>query len=176
MITRKIVLDSFKTVRGNTIEVARDIPEEQYGFRPAEGASTVLEMFHHIIRLTEFMVTAALEKEPIVVSYATRDAVFAKYTQTPLADVKTKAQVIAALESSLASIVSRVEAVPESFLNESFVAPDKATKVRLWVVNCAKEQEMGTRAQLYLTERLLGIIPHTTRRQMEAQAKEQTRK
>jgi len=37
-------------------------------------------------------------------------------------------------------------------------------KVRLRVVNCAKEQEMGLRAQFYLTERMLGIIPRTMRR------------
>lgn len=171
MITRKIVLDSFKTVRGNTIEIARDIPEAQYGFRPAEGAANVLEMFHNIIRFTEFMTTAALAKEPVVVSPETREAVFAANTQTKLADVKTKEQVVAALEASLAGIVARVEAVSEEYLNETFVAPDRVTKVRLWVVNCAKEQEMGIRAQLYLTERMLGIVPHTTRRQQEAQAK-----
>ncbi len=171
MITPKIVLDSFKTVRDNTIEIARDIPEEKYSFRPAEGAQTVLEMFQGIIRTTEFMTTISLAKEPVVVTPETRTEVFAKNTQTNLAEVTTKAQVIAALESSLAGIIARVEAVPESFLNESFVAPDNATKIRLWVVNCAKEQEMSVRAQLYLTERMVGIVPHTTRRQLEAQAK-----
>jgi len=169
MITRQIVLDSFKTVRGNTLEIARDIPDEKYSFCPAEGAGTVLEMFHKIIRFTEFMTTISLAKDPVVVTPETMDAVFVANTQTDISKVTTKAQVIAALESSLAGIIARVEAVPESFLNESFVAPDTITKVRLWVVNCAKEQEMGLRAQLYLTERILGIIPHTTRRQMQAQ-------
>ena len=40
----KDIADSFRTVRKNTIQVAQDIPEDQYGFRAAEGGMTVAEM------------------------------------------------------------------------------------------------------------------------------------
>lgn len=39
----KEMAESFRTVRRNTIQVARDIPEDPYGFRAAEGAMTVGE-------------------------------------------------------------------------------------------------------------------------------------
>ena len=39
---------SFRTVRSNTIKIAEEIPEEQYGFRPAEGCRSVAETLVHI--------------------------------------------------------------------------------------------------------------------------------
>ncbi len=39
---------SFRTVRSNTIKIAEDIPEEQYGFRPADGCRSVAETLVHI--------------------------------------------------------------------------------------------------------------------------------
>ena len=39
---------SFRTVRANTIQVAEDIPEDKYGFRPAEGTRTVAETLAHL--------------------------------------------------------------------------------------------------------------------------------
>jgi len=90
---------------------------------------------------------------------------------TDFESLKTKEEIIAALTSSYENIEKRVLAANLDFLNSTFVAPDKATKVRLWVVQCAKEQEMCTRATLFQIERMLGIVPHTTRRQQEREAK-----
>ncbi|MGF1571753.1 MAG: DinB family protein [Sumerlaeia bacterium] len=170
MITRQIILESFKTVRQHTMEIARDIPAEKYDFRPVEGSSSVIEHFLDIIQITQFMVEAALTKEPIHVTFETRNEVFARVIPIKTANVTTKDEVIILLEQSLESIVSRVEAADEAYLNETFIAPDRVEKVRLWVINCAKEQEMARRAQLFLIERMLGIIPHTTRRQKAAEA------
>ena len=39
---------SFRTVRTNTIVIAEEIPEEKYGFRPAEGCRSVAETLVHI--------------------------------------------------------------------------------------------------------------------------------
>src|SRR5713226_4245078 len=39
---------SFRTVRGNTLKIAEEIPEDKYGFRAAEGTRTVGEMLVHI--------------------------------------------------------------------------------------------------------------------------------
>ena len=40
--------DSFRTVRSNTIKIAGEIPEEKYGFRPAEGCRSIAETLVHI--------------------------------------------------------------------------------------------------------------------------------
>ena len=39
---------SFRTVRNNTIKIAEEIPEENYGFRSAEGCRSVAEQLVHI--------------------------------------------------------------------------------------------------------------------------------
>src|SRR5215472_15312293 len=39
---------SFRTVRNNTIKIAEEIPEDNYGFRPAEGCRSVAETLAHI--------------------------------------------------------------------------------------------------------------------------------
>ena len=39
---------SFRTVRSNTIKIAEEIPEEKYGFRPAEGCRSIAETLVHI--------------------------------------------------------------------------------------------------------------------------------
>src|SRR5258708_23124042 len=39
---------SFRTVRNNTIRIAEEIPEEKYGFRPAEGCRSIAETLAHI--------------------------------------------------------------------------------------------------------------------------------
>ena len=38
---------SFRTVRDNTIKIAEEIPEEKYGFRPAEGCRSIAETLVH---------------------------------------------------------------------------------------------------------------------------------
>ena len=44
----KELVDSFRTVRKNTITVAEDIPAEQYGFKAAPDVKSVGEMLAHI--------------------------------------------------------------------------------------------------------------------------------
>src|SRR5690242_16650001 len=43
---------SFRTVRKNTIQIAEEIPEEKYGFRPAEGCRSVAETLVHVAVMT----------------------------------------------------------------------------------------------------------------------------
>src|SRR5579864_1236135 len=44
----KQLADSIRTVRKNTILIAEDIPEEQYGYRPTAGSRSVAENLIHI--------------------------------------------------------------------------------------------------------------------------------
>src|SRR5260370_7793216 len=44
----KQLADSIRTVRKNTILIAEDIPEEQYGYRPTADSRSVAENLIHI--------------------------------------------------------------------------------------------------------------------------------
>src|ERR1044072_2117210 len=45
---------SFRTVRANTIQIAEEIPEDKYNFRPAEGTRTVAETLAHLATTTQW--------------------------------------------------------------------------------------------------------------------------
>src|SRR5262245_22384474 len=45
---------SFQTVRANTIQIAEEIPEDKYGFRPAEGTRSVAETLSHLATSTQW--------------------------------------------------------------------------------------------------------------------------
>ena len=45
--------DSFRTVRANTIRVAKDIPESEYHYRPAPASRSVAETLVHVAWLAD---------------------------------------------------------------------------------------------------------------------------
>src|SRR5262245_51944647 len=47
---------SFRTVRGNTIQVAHDIPEHHYDHSPADGARSVRQMLTHVALSTRLWI------------------------------------------------------------------------------------------------------------------------
>ena len=48
MYGAKELAQSFRTVRKNTIQVAEDIPADQYDFQAAPGVKTVAQILAHI--------------------------------------------------------------------------------------------------------------------------------
>ena len=165
MIDRRLILESFQNVRSNTIQVAHDIPADQYGFRPVPEVRSVLEQFRAIIEITEFMTAAALRPGRVDPRAKSREEIIRELCHTDCAPLQTRDAVIAALGRSMDWIQGQVNAADEAFLASTFRALDGVTKVRLWAVQCAKEQEMAIRSQLFLYQRLLGIVPHFTRLQ-----------
>lgn len=49
----KQLIDSLRTVRKNTIQIAEDIPEEQYGYRPTPESRSLAEILVHIALLSQ---------------------------------------------------------------------------------------------------------------------------
>jgi len=165
MIDRKIIVESFATVRNNTIEVAKDIPADKYDWKPeGEGLMSVVEVFRNILRITEFVTGVATYPGVVDFQARPREEWLKELSITDPAKVVDRDTVIAALESSFAAIRRRAESADEKFLNESVKAPDGMTKVRLWIYQTAKEQEMSNRAYLFIYQRMLGIVPHLARR------------
>jgi len=50
----KQLIDSIRTVRKNTIQIAEDIPEEHYGYRPTPDSRSVAENLTHIAQFSRF--------------------------------------------------------------------------------------------------------------------------
>ena len=156
---------SFRTVRKNTLIIAEEIPEDKYGYRPAEGTRTVAELLAHIAlggKLPEQL--NLVEKRSSMEGFD-----YMKFMGGVAAEVakpRTKAEILALLKDEGEKYAQALESLSDAFLGESIVMPQGGTppsRTRFDMLASVKEHEMHHRGQLMLIERLLGITPHLTR-------------
>lgn len=158
---------SFRTVRGNTIRVAEDLPEEHYGFRAAPDVHSVAEMLAHIALAPRFQEQVHfVEHRNSMVGFD-----FFDFRDRRIADEalrRDKAAVVELLRSEGERFAQLLDGAADEFLAEFVEFPQGVNppKSRFEMLLSAKEHEMHHRGQLMLIERILGITPHLTR-QME---------
>jgi uncharacterized damage-inducible protein DinB len=156
---------SARTVRKNTLIVAEEIPEEQYGFRATPDSRSVAEILSHItVNTRGSHEIHALEKVRtfVGIDFAAR----ARRREALERQLQTKAQILDALRRDGEVWASYLDQVSEQELAEEITfAPtaDPPGKSRLEMILSVKEHEMHHRAQLMVMQRLLGLVPHLTR-------------
>ena len=165
---------SFRTVRGNTIQIAEDIPEGQYDFKASPETRSIGRMLAHIAVSSGFqMYTHSNRIDDLKkINFPELMQKFGADEATP----RTKAELISRLETEGEKFASFLESLPESVLAERVTMPpgaQPATKSRFEMLLSAKEHEMHHRGQLMLMERLLGLVPHLTRQYQERMARAQ---
>jgi len=161
----KELADSFRTVRKNTILVAEDIPESQYGYQAAPETRTVRALLIHIAAspaLSEQI--HAKERRTTLEGFD----FFSLFNQMAAQEKEplSKAQVIEQLRQNGDRYAKWLESVDEKFLEQRVSMPAGMTpesKTRFEMLLGVKEHEMHHRSQLMLIERMLGIVPHLTR-------------
>ena len=169
--TAKDLGRAFRTVRENTIQIAEEIPADKYGFRPAEGSRSVAETLAHIAvipgmqmrihgdRMTDMKVEFFQTLMPLLMAEAAR--------------LTAKGDIVKALHNEGEEFASFLERLPDEALAEEvhFQAPIQPNvKTRFEMLLSVKEHEMHHRAQLMVVERMLGLVPHLTRRMQERMA------
>ena len=167
----KNLADSFRTVRKNTLTIANEIPEEQYGFRAAPDVMSVGELLAHLAISPMWQIEAHTNKiEQIDFAY------FGSRLQQAALDEKalaTKAAIIKALTDNGEAFASFIERVDEATLAStvSFPPPiQPASKSRFEMLMGPKEHEMHHRGQLMLIQRMHGQVPELTRRRQAFRA------
>src|SRR5471030_1163170 len=168
----KDLADSFRTVRKNTIAVAEDIPENQYGFRAAPETRTVAQTLVHIavtpripqqIHRVEKRTTLEGFNFPGVITEILAEE------QKP----RSKAEIVALLHTEGDAMAQWLEGLTDDFLAQQVTYPQgmtPPTRTRFEMLLGAKEHEMHHRGQLMLIERIVGIVPHLTRQMQERMA------
>ncbi len=79
--------------------------------------------------------------------------------------LRTKEQIVAALEEGGEQFATFLSGLTPEVLAETVALPmQPSSKTRLEMLLSAKEHEMHHRGQLMLIERILGIVPHLTRK------------
>jgi uncharacterized damage-inducible protein DinB len=160
---------SFRTVRDNTIKIAEEIPEEKYGFRPAEGCRSIAETLVHIAVMSRVQEQIhAVEHRSTLVGFdffGLRGEL-----QAEVRAPRTKAQVLELLRTEGEKYAKVLEGASEAFLGEQVEYPEgmePRVKSRFEMLISPKEHEMHHRGQLMVVERMLGITPHLTRHMEE---------
>ncbi|MEP7363674.1 MAG: DinB family protein [Acidobacteriota bacterium] len=153
---------SFRTVRKNTIQVAEDIPEDQYSFVPADGTRSVAQTLVHVATMTALWQEIHGAKAWTNLDDFDFLGMFNGF-QMQESLPRTKAEILELLRTEGESFAALLEGLSDQKLAEEVSGPFGAPgKTRLEALLSAKEHEMHHRAQLMLVERLLGIVPHLT--------------
>jgi uncharacterized damage-inducible protein DinB len=167
----KELADSFRTVRKNTIQVAEEIPEEKYSYRAAPDTMSVAEILSHLACTPAWAEACHFNEKKSTV--AMED--FGRWMGANAAAEKAltgKAQIVAALKENGERFAKCMERMTDAQLGETVTLPN-GTKSRFEMLLGVKEHEMHHRAQLFLIERMVGIVPHLTRARQERTAQQQ---
>ncbi len=163
---------SYRTVRGNTVKIAEEIPEDKYNFRPAEGTKTIAEHLAHIAYGGRFAEQVNLvEKRTSMEGFD-----FMKFMGALTAEQakpRTKAELITLLKEEGEKFAKQLESLSDEFLGQAVMMPPGGhppSRTRFDMLLSVKEHEMHHRGQLMLMERMLGITPHLTREQQARMA------
>jgi len=161
----KNLADSFRTVRKNTLTIANEIPEEQYGFKASPDVMSVGELLAHLAVSPMWQIEAHANKvEHLDFAYFT-----ARMQQAAQAEqaLRGKTDIIKALTENGETFAAFLESVDEPTLASAVTFPppiQPSSKSRFEMLMGPKEHEMHHRGQLMLIQRMLGQVPELTRR------------
>lgn len=172
----KDLASAFRTVRDNTIQIAQDIREEDYGFRPTPENRSVAETLIHISNIPKIAHEIhAKQKRTAMAGFD-----FMGLMGPMAADEKkphSKAEIIKRLTEERDFTAKWLEALTEADLSQHVTMMPGATpasKSRFEMLLGLKEHEMHHRGQLMVMERMLGVVPHLTRQRQEMMARMQS--
>lgn len=159
--------DSMRTVRKNTIQIAEDIPEKEYNYRPTPESRSTAETLLHIVGLARFD-RFVHEQEHLSSLEGFDFGALIKESELEEKRARSKSEIIDLLRTEGERWAQWVEQLPETLLSEPVRMPGGRSTNRFEMLLGTKEHEMQHRAQLTVIERLLGIVPHLTRNRQAA--------
>lgn len=157
----KEMAGSWRTVRKNTVQVAEDIPEDKYSYRAAADTMSVAEMLAHIASSPHWAHQCHFVDRKSAVSMEDFGKWMGEIAQHS-GGLTTKGAIVEALTTKGESFAKELEGMTDAQLGERVALP-MGDKTRFEMLLGVKEHEMHHRAQLFLIERMIGIVPHLTR-------------
>jgi len=159
---------AFRTVRGNTIKIAEEIPEDTYTFRASPESRSVAETLVHIAVMPRVPTMIHFQQHLSTLVgfdfFGTMGALHAEM-QKP----RSKAEILDLLRTEGEKFAGLLDGASDELLAEQVTYPEgmmPPVKSRFEMLLAPKEHEMHHRGQLMLIQRIIGQKPHLTR-QME---------
>jgi len=164
----KQLAESMRTVRKNTIQIAEDIPEKDYSYRPTLESRSVLETLVHIASLSR-LTRSSMKSSTYRRSKALTSGPCSRRGKPKKKPSLAKSDVVPLLLAQGDRWCQWLEGLSESLLSEHVRQPGGTLKTRFEMLVGTKEHEIHHRGQLMVIERLLGIVPHLTRSRQSQQ-------
>ncbi|MGD0499799.1 MAG: DinB family protein [Bryobacteraceae bacterium] len=160
---------SFRTVRGNTIKIAEEIPEKRYDYHVTPDTRSVAETLVHIA------VSCRVQEQIHIVERLDTLAGFDFFGLMGklMAEEKaprSKSEILELLRAEGEKFAGILEGLSEAFLAQRVAYPQgmqPPSKSRFEMLLGVKEHEMHHRGQLMVVQRMIGITPHLTRQMQE---------
>lgn len=162
---------AFRTVRGNTIKIAEEIPENKYDFKPAPDCRSIGQTLVHVALSPGFALH--IHGDRIDDLKKVNFPALMQQVHAEEAKPRSKAEIIAFLKAEGERYATFVEGLSEAFLAERVTMPpgaEPSTKSRFEMLLGPKEHEMHHRGQLMTVQRMIGQVPHLTRQMQERMA------
>ncbi len=153
----KDMAESWRTVRKNTIQVAEDIPADQYNFKATPDTMSVAELLAHLATSPFWAQTLHFAEKKSNVTMED----FGRYmgeSGKAAAALTSKDSIIGALKAHGEAFAAQLEGANDQYLGERVELP-MGSKTRFEMLLSVKEHEMHHRAQLFLIQRMIGIVP-----------------
>jgi len=170
MVRVEQVIDSWKSIRQDTITAVEEFPAEEFGFRPAPGAMTFGEVARHILDSGDGLTGMMLAGEESLLMPANREKLRLHFRNIPA--VADPPALAAALRQSLEERTAALAGQGAGFYAQIITRFDGEKVTRLEMLQAIKEHELSHRAVLFLCLRMKGMVPATTRRRIAKQAAE----
>ena len=164
MVRAEFVLESWKTIRQDTIAAVQDFPPGELDYRPVPELMTFGEIARHILDAGHALTGLLLAGDADLTGPDFRRRMAAH--STGLAAGADAQELAAALARSLEERSAALAALGPEYLAEIITRFDGQRVTRLEMLQMVKEHELTHRAQLFLYLRLKGIVPATTRRRL----------
>lgn len=155
-------LEAWEFTRQGAIEELKNIPEKDFGFRPAEKARSVIELAQHIAE-SGLMMAGELSREDGNFRRKSYEGFLHEYAHG-VSGKRSRAQLLALLHTSHADGDKRLRRVGELHMLQFINRFDGKKGTRLAWMNHGIAHEEYHRGQLALCARVLGRVPAMTKR------------
>ncbi len=153
-------IESWEGARHGAIAELRNIPADQYGYRPVPEVRSVAEQAAHILEVAQLMVGELCAPDTNLKRLPWPELL--RHHAENVMDLREKDQLLDALENTLETGVARFREVGEIHMLQTIERFDGARGTRLaWFYHGIAQEEYH-RAQITVYARMLGIVPALT--------------
>jgi uncharacterized damage-inducible protein DinB len=164
MVRIEAVLDSWKTIRSDTAQAVEEFPAEAMDFRPVPDLMSFRENAMHILNAGNGLAGLLLDGVDNMAIPEFREML--KKHASPIGGEASPVELAAELRRAIEELNGKLAAQSPEFYAGMITRSDGQKVTRLEMLQMVKEHELTHRSQLFLFQRLKGLVPPTTRRRM----------